>query len=135
MNSIVAANCPEHHCRTKREPGNPDVSLRIFVFNISNRSAQIVLLTSAIIVHALTLACAAKIEPEHRETGELESFRDSEHDFIVHSSAEQGVRMTHDGGASDRGRGFLQQSLDAACGPVKKHVTGQVGHGYASCEC
>ena len=61
------------------------------------RGAHIVHLAMAVVVRALAQAGAAKIEAQHRQPIAVEGLHGVIDHFVVHGSAEERVRMAHQG--------------------------------------
>ena len=70
--------------------------------------AQVILLSDAVGVCSLALARAAKIEPQNRKARCLKRLGNSVGHFVMHSPAEERMRVADDCSSSDGSAGLLE---------------------------
>src|SRR2546422_3538042 len=129
-----AAICDSHfqtNPRAKREPAKRDGLVRILLDQVIERDPHIVPLAATLVMPARTLAHTAKINTQGYQPGLVQGACCAKHNFIVHCSPTQRMRMKHESGAVRGPDTWLfQNCLKFPVRGRNKEVPGRIHNGY-----
>ena len=82
--------------------------------------ADIIEFSVTFVVLSFAQTCSAEVEAEHGKSEAVKSFHGVEHDFVVQSSTEDGMRMADQRGMGGVRRAHVKQGFEASGGTFEE---------------